>query len=95
MNPTAKKCIWWAVGLIVIGSALMAFLPDLLARYFSLIWNDPAAAAAYGSVTLALSILRDAAMPVGGALIGSAVVINTIRPGSRDQEAAPADGPQI
>jgi len=78
MNPTAKKCVQWAVIMFVIGVGALAFGPHI----YSVISNTAGSNAQAGMdfLNIVILVLTNACLPTGGALIGAAVIINTLKP---------------
>ena len=76
MDPTAKKCVIWAVGLFILGALAMAWATDL----YLLIADRMGANAEVGVavLTTVLTGLRWSLFPTGAALIGAAVVIQAL-----------------
>lgn len=78
MNSTSEKCIAWAIGLFIIGTLIMIFSPAIIT----------AASSHYGInqplptyiISFLTTIVRLGAFPIGAALIGAAVVIQTLLP---------------
>lgn len=73
MDPTARRCVGWAVACLVIGSLVVAIFPPVL------MWLATSAGQP-GQVLLTVvepvvAILRWSLFPLGAALIGAAVVI--------------------
>lgn len=76
MNPAAKKCIQWSIGLFVVGTLLLVYLPDI----YQAIAGRAGANAEVGleGLTIALTLVNSTVMPVGAALVGAAVVIQAL-----------------
>jgi len=75
MTETAKKCLIWAIVLIIVGSAI-EYLPTAL-------WPSPYGTPGYLAFSIALSVvsvIRTAAVAIGAALFGAAIVINVLSP---------------
>lgn len=83
MNPTAKRCIYWAIGLFVFGALAMAFVPDILYAIGNYLGVN--GAAGYYPTEVILTIIRWAAFPTGAALVGAAVVVQTLAPRSDEE----------
>lgn len=75
MHPTARTCIGWAAALVVLGAVVVAVGPRLLVAASQA--GTPSAA---GVVVLdvVLTLVRGAVFPLGAALVGAAVVIQTL-----------------
>lgn len=81
MHPTAQKCILWSVGLFVVGAVLMIYLSDI---YLAITKAAGANAdAGIEVLNIVLQLLRSIVMPIGAALVGAAVVIQTLAGGTR------------
>lgn len=76
MHPVAAKCIRWAVVLFVVGGALIAFAPDLMTALSRAAGAN--AAAGLRLADLFLTTARWTLNPLAGALIGAAVVVQTL-----------------
>jgi len=76
MHPTAKKCVIWAVCLIVVGALALAWTTDL----YMLIADrmGPNAEVGLAVLTTVLQGVRWSLFPTGAALIGAAVVIQAL-----------------
>ena len=89
MHPAAKKCVEWSIGLFVLGTLAMVYLPDL----FRAVARVAGANADVGlrGLNLAFTFVQMSFFPVAAALVGSAVVIQVLagqaqRPGeARDR----------
>lgn len=89
MHPTAKTCVGWAVGLFVVGTILLVWLPDL---YLAV--ADRAGANAQVGLDVVLTVLdlvQRVAFPLGASLVGAAVVIQTLAPARLGAERATSD----
>ena len=78
MNRSAKKCLYWAIPLIVVGTAVGVITPDFVGRYITFTTGN-ADLVAYAFLGLLTSGFRYAAVAVGAALIAAAVVINVLQ----------------
>ncbi|SDB84858.1 hypothetical protein SAMN05216410_0425 [Sanguibacter gelidistatuariae] len=76
MNPAAKKCIRWSIGLFVVGALLLVYLPDIYMAINNR--TGPNAELGLGFLTVALTLVQWTLMPVGASLIGAAVVIQVL-----------------
>ncbi|MGV8978799.1 MAG: hypothetical protein ACOH17_12215 [Cellulomonas sp.] len=79
--------MFYGVLLLVVGTVLMIYIPDL----YNAIVNIAGSNAQPGLevVNIVLQVIRSSFMPVGAALIGAAVVIQTLaNPGHSDQDRA-------
>jgi hypothetical protein len=79
MHPTAKRCVQWAAAAVVAGAIVLAYGPNM---YVAL--ADGAGANAdvgLGLVQIVLTLVRELMFPLGAALIGAAIVIQTLAPG--------------
>jgi multisubunit Na+/H+ antiporter MnhG subunit len=76
LHPVAKKCVAYGVLLLVVGAVLIIYIPDL----YNAIANTAGSNAQAGLdvVNVVLQVIRSGFMPVGAALIGAAVVIQTL-----------------
>lgn len=75
MHPVSKKCIRWAVALLIVGAVLMVLVP-LLGAFAGSLGSNPASAV----VSVLLSLLQTTAIPVGASLLGAAIVIQVLAP---------------
>ena len=91
MHPTAKSCITWAVGLFVVGTILVVWLPDL----YMAVANRAGVTAQIGLDVLitVLDLVQRVAFPLGAALVGAAVVVQTLAPSPSQArvDAEPSD----
>lgn len=77
MHPTAVRCLQWAVAASVVGAVVTVLGPDLLVLVAHQI---PYEATVLGAVDVIVTLVRWTLMPLAGALVGSAVVIQTLAP---------------
>ena len=84
MHPVAKKCVVYGVLLLVIGAVLIIYIPDV----YNAIANAAGSNAQAGLdvVNIVLQMIRSGIMPVGAALIGAAVVIQTLSSDKHTEE---------
>lgn len=85
MHPTAKKCLQWAVAPLILGGLVTIYGTQ---AYVGL--SDLAGANAQvglDAINIVLTVVRSAVFSVGAALVGAAVVIQTLagRAGSNDR----------
>lgn len=78
MHPVAVKCIKWAVGLFVFGGLTSAYGSDVLVRLSE--YTGATAIIGFSFMNVVIGILRWTLMPLGGALVGAAIVIQTLAP---------------
>ena len=78
MTETAKKCLTWGIVLMIVGSAI-DYLPSLLAAHMTVLYGTPGYLA-YSVLMSVTMLIRTAAVAVGAALIGAAIVINVLSP---------------
>ena len=76
MNPAAKKCIQWAIGLWVVGAVLVVYMPDIYMAIADRAGTN--AEAGLEVVNVALTLAHATLMPLGAALVGAAVVIQVM-----------------
>lgn len=76
MHPTAVRCIWWAVVLFVVGAIFVVVGPRAFVAAADAI--GPGGGAVLDALDVVLTIVRWTTMPLGAALVGSAVVIQTL-----------------
>ena len=76
MNSTAKKCIYWAIGLWIAGAVLLIYMPDI----YLAVADRAGANAEFGlrGLNIALVLVNSTLIPVGAALVGAAVVIQVM-----------------
>lgn len=76
MHSTAHKCLTWSIGLFVLGTLVMVWGSD---AYIALA-NRAGANAQAGLVIMdhVFTFTRNAVFPLGAALLGAAVVIQTL-----------------
>jgi len=81
MTEAAKKCLTWAIVLIVVGSAIEYF-PGAL-------WSATYGTSGYLAYTIAMSVVmvvRSAAVAIGAALFAAAIIINVLSPKPSPEE---------
>lgn len=78
MHPTAKKCVQWAVALLISGAIALVYGTDLYVGLADSAGTN--AAAGLDVVNILLTIVRSTAFPMGAVLIGAAVVIQALAP---------------
>ena len=94
MHPIAKRCVQWAIGLLVLGAVVLIYG----AQAYSWLSDVAGANADTGldAVNIILTIVRSTTFPLGAVLIGAAIVVhaladdNTSRAGA-DVESQDAD----
>lgn len=91
MHPTAKKCLQWAVVLFIVGVVVLVYGTDVYVRLAEVAGAN--ADAGLHVVDILLTLVRSTAFPLGAALIGAAIVIQTLAPGeaSLDHEHSDQD----
>lgn len=89
MHPTARRTLLWGIVLLVGGSIVTAYGTDLYLWLAGVAGAN--ADAGLHAVSLVINVLRGALLPLGGALVAAAVVINTLAP-LREPAAASARG---
>ena len=89
MNETAKKCVAWAVGLIVVGWLIGGWVADYVLTSIG-IPSTPSGQTAWETISTIVSLVRQGAVTVGAVLIGAAVVINTLTKPPATTTDAPA-----
>ncbi|MCL2454807.1 MAG: hypothetical protein FWD18_05835 [Micrococcales bacterium] len=85
MYPTARRCVWAAVLLWVAGAALTGTAPTLYRLADGWTVNGWVT----GAFDVLVGFLQLALVPTGAALIGAAVVIQTLK-GTRPSRGMPA-----
>jgi len=78
MHPVAVKCIKWAVGLFIFGGLTFAYGVNFLAWLSD--YTGVNAIIGFSFVNVVVGILQWTLMPLGGALVGAAIVIQTLAP---------------
>lgn len=87
MHPVAKRCLTWAAALLALGTLMLVYGVNLLTWFQDLVGaNAEPALHVYGIVT---GVLHSFAMPLAAALVGAAIVIQTLAPRGA-AEGAPA-----
>ena len=76
MHSTAKKCVQWAVGLLVLGAVLLVYGTQAYVGLADL--AGAGAQTGLSALNIVLTIVRSAIFPMAAALIGAAVVIQTL-----------------
>lgn len=66
----------WSVGLLVIGSILTLYIPDLFFKFQDAV--GPNAEIGVRLVEIILQVIRETVMPIGASLAGAAVVIQVL-----------------
>ena len=89
MHPVAVKCIKWSVGLFIFGGLMSAYGVSVLVWLSE--YTGATASAGFTFVNVVFGILQWMLMPLGGALVGAAVVIQTLAPHMREAEASEVD----
>ena len=85
MHPVAKKCVIYGVLLLVVGAVLVIYIPDVYNAIVNTAGNN--AQPGLDFINIVLQVIRSSFTPVGAALIGAAVVIQTLAdPGHDDQD---------
>jgi len=78
MHPVAVKCIRWAVGLFIFGGLMFAYGVNFLVWLQD--YTGPNSIIGFSFISVFVGILQWTLMPLGGALVGAAVVIQTLAP---------------
>lgn len=89
MHPTARRCVIWAVVLLVAGAVLHTTIPDLYAALVDA--AGPNAEIGMRAVDVVLTLVRWALFPMGAALVGAAVVVQALAP-PEESRRGPGDG---
>lgn len=76
MHPTAKRCIEWAVVLLILGAILLVYGTDAYVGLTKLAGAN--ADVGLDAVNIILTLVRSALFPMGAVLIGVAIVIQTM-----------------
>ncbi len=84
MHPTAKKCLQWAVGLLVLGALIVIYGAQTYAWLVELAGAN--ADVGLDAVNIILTILRSALFPMGAVLIGVAILIQVLTADVRPRE---------
>ncbi|MDN4471837.1 hypothetical protein [Demequina zhanjiangensis] len=80
MHRTAKRCLWWAAGLAGLGALWLAYGTDIVLGFQRTVGaNAEPALYAFGYVS---TLVHSLAMPLAAALVGAAIVIQTLAPKS-------------
>ncbi len=90
MHPVAAKCIKWAIGLFIFGGLMSAYGSNVLVWMSE--YTGATAIAGFTFVNVVFGILQWTLMPLGGSLVGAAVVVQTLAPHLREAEASDVDG---
>jgi len=93
VHPVAVKCIKWAVGLFIFGGLMSAYGVNVLVWLSE--YTGATGIAGFTFVNVLFGILQWTLMPLGGALVGAAVVIQTLAPHMREAEASEVDGGEV
>jgi hypothetical protein len=78
MNATSRKCIKWAVVLILLGAVLQVVGPQIFVAAAASL--GPNASVGLGIVDVFVTIVRWTLIPMGSALVGAAIVIQALAP---------------
>lgn len=78
MHPVAKRCLTWAIVLVVVGTLLSIYGPDLVYWWSELVGAgaDPALHA-FGFV---MNLIRGFALPLAAGLVSATIIIQTLAP---------------
>ncbi len=90
MHPVAKRCTWWAIGLAGIGSLFIALGAEIVYSFTEFVGSN-GEFAIYVFAFVA-QVITGFALPLAAALIGAAVVIQTLAPKSTLASSMPAEG---
>jgi len=91
MHPTAKKCLLWAICLIVVGCASYIFGLSIISSLFGMP-ETPLDRTLNLTFSTAVAIMQNAFVAIGGALVAGSVVINVLAPKpAEDSEYAEAE----
>lgn len=88
MHSTSIRCIWWSIILFVVGTLSLEWAGHLV--FWVSEWLGPNGLLGAYSVSFAVTLVRSVVFPVGAALIGAVVVIETLR--VRNAATAPGEG---
>ncbi len=78
MHPVAKRCLWWAGGLVSLGTLFLAFGANIVYSFTAFVGTN-AELAVYPFAFVA-QMITSFAMPLAAALIAAAIVIQTLAP---------------
>ena len=87
MHPVAKRCVTSGVLLLVAGSVLVIYIPDLYNAIAGVAGSN--AQIGLGLINIVLTVIRASVMPLGAALIAAAVVIQTLGGHEHDDQGDP------
>ncbi|WP_062528816.1 hypothetical protein [Demequina rhizosphaerae] len=90
MHPTAKRCVQWAVGLVLVGTAAIVFGTELVIRASEHLGQN--GALAFWLIDYVIGGIRLFAVPIAAALVAAAVVVQALAP-ARDVADTEAAGP--
>ena len=83
MHPASKKCLRWSVGLFVLGTLTMVYLPEVYRAIARVAGSN--ADIGLTSLNLVFTFVQMTVFPTGAALLGSAVVIQVLAGQTRDR----------
>ena len=76
MNRSARRCIQWGVGCVLIGTVALVYLPSLFIRFSDFV--GPTTNAGLDVLNILSTALRWLLFPLGASLIAGGVVLNEI-----------------
>jgi hypothetical protein len=78
MHPVAKRCLWWAAALVIVGALFILYGPTIIYRASEYLGRN--GRLGFYPIALIAQMITSFAMPLGAALVGAAVVIQTLAP---------------
>ena len=78
MHPVAKRCLIWAIVLVVVGVAVMTYSADLLYWFRDLVGFNAEPAVFVFSIVI--DVARTFALPLAAGLITATIIIQVLAP---------------
>ncbi|WP_084038156.1 hypothetical protein [Demequina sp. NBRC 110053] len=78
MHPIAKRCLTWAIVLVVVGVLVSIFGPDIVWWFDDVLGANAEVGASIFSVLM--EIIRSFALPLAAGLVAATIIIQTLAP---------------
>jgi len=78
MHPVAKRCLTWAIVLVVLGGLLYSYGSNLLFEFIRVVGAN--AEPAVWIFTFVLAMMQNFALPLAAGLITATILIQTLAP---------------
>lgn len=78
MHPVAKRCLTWAIVLVVVGALLSVYTGNIAHWWYELV--GPGAEPAVHGFDIVMTLVRNFALPLAAGLVTVTILIQTLAP---------------